>query len=73
MCIQSGRRVDRVTDKVSDGRSWGLPQSLVFCWMGCATATSYAPLPAQTAAQANSNAFQNPQRVMIEGFDGEAM
>jgi len=41
--------------------------------MGCATATSYAPLPAQTAAQANSNAFQNPQRVMIEGFDGEAM
>jgi Tol biopolymer transport system component len=47
--------------------------SLLLWLMGCAVVISCAPRPAQNGAQPSSNAFQNPQRVTIEGYDGEAM
>jgi len=42
-------------------------------FFACALVLSCAPPRAQGPVDASSNAFQNPQRVTIEGYDGDAM
>jgi Tol biopolymer transport system component len=47
--------------------------SLLSSLLASALIVSCAPPPVQNASTATSDAFQNPQRVTIEGYDGEAM
>jgi Tol biopolymer transport system component len=42
-------------------------------FFACALVLSCAPPHAQPPVEATSNEFQNPQRVTIEGYDGDAM
>jgi len=50
-------------------RSFSLP----FSFLSCALLVCCMPPPAEAPVQSTSNAFQNPQRVIIEGYSDDAM
>jgi Tol biopolymer transport system component len=47
--------------------------NLLPAFIASALVVACAPPPAQAPVDASSNAFQNPQRVTVEGYDGDAM
>lgn len=47
--------------------------NLLSAFFACALVVSCAPPRAQAPIDATSNAFENPERVIIEGYDGDAM
>lgn len=77
MCFPSGARTDRSAQNGTGPASKG---AIVLGWLSmfsslgaCVLVLACAPRVVQIPATPDSYAFQNPQRVTIEGYDGDAM